>query len=78
MDDEEKTNETVADKPEPETDPVPASAAPEASHDNSLSERIDSLAETVASLAESVSNIVSKADPDTTPVRRPWTHWGSK
>jgi hypothetical protein len=29
-------------------------------------------------LTETVSQVVTKADPDSSPVRKPWTHWGSK
>jgi hypothetical protein len=64
-------------KPEPTPNPTPP-PAPEPRNDNEgIKETVDKLSETVASLVETVSQIVTKSDPDTKPVKRPWTHWGS-
>lgn len=86
MADEEKTeSEPVKDveeatptKPE-DTTPAPEAVPPTANTDadKDLRSIVEGLSETVQGLAETVNTIVAKASPDSRPVKRPWTHWGS-
>lgn len=80
QDPEKKIEEAVPTKPEdttpaPEVTPPAVTPAP----DNSLSETVHALQEQVANLTEAVNGVLNNASPtpDSTPVRKPWTHWGS-
>lgn len=83
--DKEKTPVAeVVEKPEdinpaPETTPDPV-AKPEESNDD-LRSVVDGLVETVTGLKETVDGLIAvggETVADTAPVRKPWTHWGSK
>jgi hypothetical protein len=61
--------------PDPEVAP-PAVTPP----DNSgVSQMIQGLQEQINGLTETVNGILNNAsvEPDSTPVKKPWTHWGS-
>ncbi len=77
MEDDEKDDVTPTPEPEKEIETPPPPPPPPSNDDGSLKETVEKLSETVASLVETVSQIVVKSDPDTRPVKRPWTHWGS-
>ena len=49
------------------------------SHDDSeLRNLVQELIHKVQALEEVVGHIVAKGEPDSTPVRKPWTHWGTR
>lgn len=60
-------------EPTPEPDPTP----PAPQTDTALTELVHNLSQKVDELTETVATLVTKGDPDTTPVKKPWTHWGS-
>ncbi len=80
MEPEDKIDEAVVTKPE-ETTPAPNAVPPAVTPepDNKLAEIVHGLEEQVASLTEAVNGVLNNAspEPDSTPVKKPWTHWGS-
>ncbi len=81
---DKKTQTPVADavptKPEdttPDPETVPPAVTPEP--DNKLESLVEDLKAQVESLTESVNGILNNAspEPDSTPVKKPWTHWGN-
>ena len=71
-------DETVKD--EPATEPVheePHHVAAEEVHHVSRSE-FDSLRTSVDELTSQVQDLTQRGEQDTTPVRKPWTHRGSR
>jgi hypothetical protein len=62
-----------------ETPPVPHHEEPPAHvppHDDTH-DRLNALTTTVNEMKEVLDSVVNKGEPDSTPVRRPWTHYGS-
>lgn len=72
----EEETETIVNPPEShETPPVP----PHTEHgQDELHQRVNTLSSKVDELAGMVESLTTQADTDSSPVRRPWTHWGSK
>lgn len=63
--------------PTPETPPA---VTPPAQADNNVQEAISALSSKVEELSGIVTGIIASggAQQDSTPVRKPWTHWGGK
>lgn len=76
----EEEKETTVVPEEEETTPVPASTPPTvpANPDNEVKESLSTITSRLDELTNTVATILTKTEPDTTPVKRPWTHWGSK
>lgn len=68
MEDETETEETET---KPETPPPAHDDSALRELINNLNTKVDELSETVAGLT------AGNGDLDSTPVKRPWTHWGS-
>lgn len=82
MDDDKETKDLKDVVPEekettPNPEVAPPAVAPPNESKTNLEDTVNHIATQVAELTQIVSGVVAKADPDTTPVRRPWTHWGS-
>lgn len=77
MENDEPTHTDTADHPptDPPADP-PTNPPHEAHHE--LRTQVNELSEKVNELTGLVQLVLEKGEPDTTPVRRPWTHWGNK
>jgi hypothetical protein len=58
--------------------PTPDPPANKPDTDTSLAQTVAGIQEQLLTLTETVAGIVTRVDPDTTPVRRPWTHYGSR
>lgn len=79
-DPEEKIKESVPVEPEATTpNPEVAPPAVTPTPDNALAETVRTLQEQVENLTEAVNGVLNNAsvEPDSTPVAKPWTHWGS-
>lgn len=79
-DPEEKIKDAVPVEPEKTTpDPEVAPPAVTPAPDDSLAETVRGLQEQVSNLTEAVNGVLNNASvtPDSTPVKKPWTHWGS-
>lgn len=75
---EKDIKETVVPDPE-ETTPEPH-VTPQAVNDkpdDDIRELVEGVMKRVDDLAETVSTVVQRVEPDTRPVKRPWTHWGN-
>lgn len=78
---EDKVKEAVPVEPEKTTpDPEVAPPAVTPAPDDSLRETVRELQEQVTNLTEAVNGVLNNAspEPDSTPVRKPWTHWSPK
>lgn len=60
-------------KPEETPPPPPPSHA-----EHTVDAQIRELSTKVDELTALVQSVVDKGQPDSTPVRQPWTHWGSR
>jgi hypothetical protein len=78
---EKKIDDAIPTKPE-ETTPAPESVPPAVTPEpeNKLKDIIDELTKKVDDLTELVNGVLNTATPtpDSTPVKLPWTHWGSR
>lgn len=63
---------------EHETPPTVEHETPVQDNHGAIEKLVHELTEKVNALEETVGTLVVKGDPDTTPVKKPWTHWGSQ
>ncbi len=80
---EKKIEEAVTTKPEettPAPESVPPAVTPPASANDGLADTVKGLQEQIDQLTEAVNGVLNNAsvEPDSTPVSKPWTHWGSR
>lgn len=79
MSDDNKTEETPVADNTPDTPPVthePSPATPDTEKDD-LRDVVSKLEETVNGLVEQVS-LLTPDPSDSTPTKKPWTHWGAR
>lgn len=76
---ENPVKEAVVTKPE-ETTPAPETVPPAVTPKPEVDTTFQDLCKRVDDLTETVQGIVNNGtpEPDTTPVRKPWTHWGGR
>jgi hypothetical protein len=72
----EPPKDTPPTEPAKETPAVVVEPPAKPEDNGDLREAVNGLTETVTSLVTTVSTLV--AGKDSTPVKKPWTHWGSK
>jgi hypothetical protein len=76
----EPENPPVNDPPTPPPTPPPAPPEPpaKAENDGQIKETVNSLVDAVAGLVTTVTALADSKVRDETPVKKPWTHWGSQ
>lgn len=77
---EKKIDEAVVTKPEettPAQEVTPPAVTPPPAASSGIEETVKALQEQVESLTEAVNGVLNSGSttPDSTPVKKPWTHW---